>query len=139
MLLRIQARSHVGLLRVAERFAVAQGGHADARVDDWLAQLEATTAAALPHDYRFLIPVDWLAQSAGGRCAWARHALALASALQAQAHYRSSIAPEGELSPGWRALFLANWRRVAPRAAQASTCPAQASSAALRSGRNSPR
>ena len=124
LLARIQARSYAGMLHVIERFAdgaAPTGGTAGAialPAYDWLRRLELAAAAGTPNGYRFVVPLDFMAQAAHASPAWARHALALAFALQAQAHYRASIEPDDALCGCWRALFLENWRRVAPRAVQ---------------------
>ena len=118
LLARIQARTYANMLSVVECFA--SGGADIAPADrDWLRAVERAAAAETPENYRFVVPFDRLVIATQGRCAWAGHAVALALALQAQAHYRSSIAPDDQLSNVWRALFLQNWRRVAPRAVSA--------------------
>jgi len=124
LLARLQARSYAGMLHVIERFAegaASSGGPDGATAQpahDWLRRLECASSPGMPNGYRFVVPLDLMAQAAQASPAWARHALALAFALQAQAHYRASIEPDDALCGRWRALFLENWRRVAPRAVQ---------------------
>jgi hypothetical protein len=118
LLARIQGRTYANMLHVVECFVsgVADLGPA---AREWLRTVERAAATGTPETYRFVVSFDCLVNAAQGRCPWSCQAAALALALQAQAHYRSSLAPGDPLSSRWRALFLENWRRAAPRAVRA--------------------
>jgi hypothetical protein len=124
---QIQGRTYANMQALFESFAaqmteatlVPPGVHLGPRtqprrLDLWT--LDQWTAAHLPGGYRFVLPPDALADAALASSPWAVRALQFAIDLLAQAHYRSSIEPDGELSEQWRAAFLFQWRRASQRA-----------------------
>jgi hypothetical protein len=126
LLAQIQAHTYGNMLRVIECFAVCVADGSALPVHDGAFRFDLAPADDTPPGYRFVVPVDAVALAAAGRCGWARHGLALAVALQAQAHYRASIEPDDDLAEHARVLFLGNWRRVAPRAREAERAWLQA-------------
>jgi hypothetical protein len=79
-------------------------------------RLEQMAAAGMPVGYRFLAQPDDVAGAVLSKSNWAVLALTLDIELFTQAHYRSSIAPDSELSPLWKDVFLFHWKEESQHA-----------------------
>jgi hypothetical protein len=73
-------------------------------------RIEELMAAAMPEGYRFDIDADDVARVVLANSTWAVLALTLHIELFVQQHYRQSIAPDRELSPLFRDVFLFHWK-----------------------------
>ena len=73
-------------------------------------QLEAMAAAGMPSGYEFLPGSDEVAAAVLSRSPWAVLALTLEVGIGTQAHYRTSIDDDVELSDVWKDVFLHHWK-----------------------------
>lgn len=72
-------------------------------------RLDAMMAAGMPEGYRFVPEPDAFASAVLAKSTWAVLALTLDIELFSQAHYRSSIAPDPDLSDLWKDVFRFHW------------------------------
>lgn len=79
-------------------------------------RLERMTAAGMPDGYCFLPQPNEVAAVVLGQSTWAVLALTCHIELFTQAHYRSSIAPEVQIDPLWKDVFLYHWREESQHA-----------------------
>ena len=79
-------------------------------------RLETMMAAGMPAGYRFAPEPNEVAGAVLGRSTWAVLALTCLIELFTQAHYRSSIAPDDELSELWKDVFLFHWKEESQHA-----------------------
>lgn len=79
-------------------------------------RIEAMLAADMPAGYRFVAEPDAVARAVLARSRWAVLALTCHIELFVLAHYRESIAPDPELSPTWKDVFLQHWREESQHA-----------------------
>lgn len=79
-------------------------------------RLERMTAAGMPDGYGFLPQPNEVAAVVLGQSTWAVLALTCHIELFTQAHYRSSIAPEVQIDPLWKDVFLYHWREESQHA-----------------------
>lgn len=79
-------------------------------------RLEAMTAAGMPAGYSFLPQANDVAGAVLGASTWAVLALTCDIELFSQAHYRSSIEPDGGLDPLWKDVFLFHWKEESQHA-----------------------
>lgn len=79
-------------------------------------RLEEMAAEGMPAGYRFVPEPNEVAQAVLSKSTWAVLGLTLDIELFTQAHYRSSIEPDAELSPLWKDVFLFHWREESQHA-----------------------
>ena len=79
-------------------------------------RVESMVAEGMPAGYTFLPQPNDVAQAVLSKCTWAVLALTCHIELFTQAHYRQSIAPDGELSEVWKDVFLFHWKEESQHA-----------------------
>jgi hypothetical protein len=79
-------------------------------------RLERMAAAGMPAGYTFLPKSNDVANVVLGKSTWAVLGLTLDIELFTQAHYRSSIEPDEQLSPLWKDVFLFHWKEESQHA-----------------------
>ena len=79
-------------------------------------RLERLTAERMPAGYEFKPQPNEVAGAVLSKSAWAVLALTLDIELFSQAHYRSSIEPDDELSTLWKDVFLYHWKEESQHA-----------------------
>jgi hypothetical protein len=79
-------------------------------------RLDVMAAAGMPAGYEFKPNPNEVAQVVLSKGTWAVMALTLDIELFSQAHYRSSIEPDDELSALWKDVFLFHWKEEAQHA-----------------------
>src|SRR5262252_4100154 len=79
-------------------------------------RVEALVSEAMPTGYSFSWNPNDVAAVVLGKSSWAVLALTLHIELFTQAHYRESIAPDGDLSPLFKDALLYHWREEAQHA-----------------------
>ncbi len=79
-------------------------------------RVEQMTAAGMPAGYRFKPDANTVAATVLSKSTWAVLALTLHNELFTQAHYRSSIEPDAELSELWKDVFLFHWKEESQHA-----------------------
>ena len=79
-------------------------------------RIEAMIGNGMPAGYRFLPHPDEVAQHVLGKSSWSVLALTCMIELFTQAHYRSSIDPDPQLSPLWKDVFLHHWKEESQHA-----------------------
>lgn len=79
-------------------------------------QLERMAAAGMPAGYTFLPQPNDVAAAVLSKSTWAVLALTLDIELFTQTHYRSSIAPDADLSELWKDVFLFHWKEESQHA-----------------------
>ena len=79
-------------------------------------RLELMVAAGMPAGYEFKPQPNEVANAVLSKSTWAVLALTLDIELFSQAHYRSSIDPDTELSELWKDVFLFHWKEESQHA-----------------------
>jgi hypothetical protein len=79
-------------------------------------RIEAMVAASMPAGYRFLPQPNDVANAVLAASTWAVLGLTCHIELFTQAHYRSSIDKDEQLSPLWKDVFLFHWREESQHA-----------------------
>jgi hypothetical protein len=79
-------------------------------------RIEAMVAAGMPKGYQFMPQPNDVASVVLGKSTWAVLALTCMIELFTQSHYRSSIEPDGDLSPLWKDVFLYHWKEESQHA-----------------------
>lgn len=79
-------------------------------------QLERMTASGMPAGYTFLPQPNDVANAVLSKSTWAVLGLTLDIELFTQAHYRSSIEPDADLSELWKDVFLFHWKEESQHA-----------------------
>jgi hypothetical protein len=79
-------------------------------------RIERLVAQGMPDGYTYLPDPDDVARLVLGKSTWAVLALTCMIELFTQAHYRASIAPDGELSELYKDVFLFHWREESQHA-----------------------
>ncbi len=79
-------------------------------------RLDRLAAEAMPPGYRLVAEPKDVARAVLGHDTWAVFALILHIELFTQAHYRESIAPDDDLSPLFKDVFLYHWREESQHA-----------------------
>jgi hypothetical protein len=79
-------------------------------------RLEQMAAAGMPAGYTFLPQPNDVANAVLQASTWAVLGLTLHIELFTQAHYRSSIEPDDDLSPLWKDVFLFHWKEESQHA-----------------------
>lgn len=137
LLSQIQGRTYANMFGLVERFIGAKV--LEVSRDHWLGdqtalealvrfsdeelkhqelfrRLERMAAAGMPEGYSFLPQPNAVAMAVLGKATWAVLALTCDIELFTQAHYRSSIAPETQIDPLWKDVFLYHWREESQHA-----------------------
>ncbi|HEX2541866.1 MAG TPA: hypothetical protein VHM00_12385 [Caldimonas sp.] len=134
---QVQGRTYANMFRLVERFIGAKsieigGEHAlgdqvafealvrltdeELKHQEMFRRLERMAAAGMPEGYAFLPEPNEVAGVVLGKCNWAVLALTLDIELFSQAHYRSSIEPDADLSELWKDVFLFHWKEESQHA-----------------------
>ena len=79
-------------------------------------RLEQMAAAGMPAGYSFKPQANEVANAVLGKSTWAVLGLTLDIELFTQAHYRSSIEPDANLSELWKDVFLFHWKEESQHA-----------------------
>ena len=79
-------------------------------------RLERMAAEGMPPGYMFLPKPNEVAGAVLSKCTWAVLGLTLDIEIFTQAHYRSSIEPDAELSDLWKDVFLFHWKEESQHA-----------------------
>jgi hypothetical protein len=79
-------------------------------------RLDAMAASGMPDGYRFVPEPNAVASAVLAKSTWAVLGLTLDIELFSQAHYRSSIAPDPDLSALWKDVFLFHWKEESQHA-----------------------
>lgn len=79
-------------------------------------RLDLLAAHGMAEGYRFLPEPDAVAAFVLGKGSWAVLALTCDIELFTQAHYRASIAPEADICPLWKDVFLFHWKEESQHA-----------------------
>jgi hypothetical protein len=137
LLSQIQGRTYANMFGLVERFigakvlevsrdhwlgdqtaleALIRFSDAELKRQELFRRLERMAAAGMPDGYGFLPQPNEVAQAVLGKSTWAVLALTCHIELFTQAHYRSSIAPETQVDPLWKDVFLYHWREESQHA-----------------------
>ena len=134
---QIQGRTYANMFGLVERFIGAK--MLDVSRDHWLGdqvalealvrftdeelkhqelfrRIEAMLSASMPAGYRFLPQPNEVASLVLGKSTWSVLALTCMIELFTQAHYRSSIEADADLSPLWKDVFLFHWKEESQHA-----------------------
>ena len=137
VLSQIQGRTYANMFGLVERFIGAK--MLELSHDHWLGdqvalealvrftdeelkhqelfrRIESMIAAGMPAGYQFLPQPNDVASVVLGKSTWSVLALTCMIELFTQAHYRSSIEPDGDLSPLWKDVFLFHWKEESQHA-----------------------
>jgi hypothetical protein len=79
-------------------------------------RIEAKIAARMPAGYQFIPQPNEVAAVVLSKSTWSVLALTCMIELFTQAHYRSSIEPDTDLSPLWKDVFLFHWKEESQHA-----------------------
>jgi hypothetical protein len=79
-------------------------------------RIEAKIAAGMPAGYQFVPQPNEVASVVLSKSTWSVLALTTMIELFTQAHYRSSIEPDADLSPLWKDVFLFHWKEESQHA-----------------------
>ncbi len=79
-------------------------------------RLEKMAGEQMPEGYEFKPQPNDVAGAVLSKCDWAVLALTLDIEIFSQAHYRSSIDPDAELSDLWKDVFLFHWKEESQHA-----------------------
>ena len=137
LLSQIQGRTYANMFGLVERFIGAK--MLEVSRDHWLGdqtalealvrftdeelkhqelfrRIERTIADGMPAGYRFMPHPNEVARAVLGKSTWSVLALTTMIELFTQAHYRSSIDPDADLSPLWKDVFLFHWKEESQHA-----------------------
>jgi len=79
-------------------------------------RLERMASEQMPEGYQFMPQPNDVAGAVLSKCSWAVMGLTLDIEIFSQAHYRSSIEPDTELSELWKDVFLFHWKEESQHA-----------------------
>jgi hypothetical protein len=79
-------------------------------------RLEEMAAAGMPSGYKFKLDPNQVATAVLSKSTWAVLGLTLDIEIFTQAHYRSSIEPDANLSELWKDVFLFHWKEESQHA-----------------------
>ena len=137
LLSQIQGRTYANMFGLVERFIGAKilevsRGHwlgdqvklealvrftdEELKHQELFRRIETMVAAGMPAGYRFVPQPNDVASVVLGRSTWSVLALTCNIELFTQAHYRSSIEPDTELSELYKDVFLFHWREESQHA-----------------------
>jgi hypothetical protein len=133
----VQGRTYANMFALVERFIGAKTtelSHAHALGDqvafealvrltdeelkhqELFGRLERMQAEQMPAGYEFRLQPNDVAAAVLSKRTWAVMALTLDIEIFSQAHYRSSIEPDAELSELWKDVFLFHWKEESQHA-----------------------
>ena len=134
---QIQGRTYANMFALVERFIGAKTlemseGHwlgdqvalealvrmteEELKHQELFRRLNRMAAAGMPDGYEFKPQPNDVAAAVLSKSSWAVLGLTLDIELFSQAHYRSSIAPDPELSELWKDVFLFHWKEESQHA-----------------------
>ena len=137
LLSQVQGRTYANMFGLVERFIGAKilevsRGHwlgdqvklealvrftdEELKHQELFRRIEAMVAAGMPEGYRFAPQPNDVASVVLGKSTWAVLALTCNIELFTQAHYRSSIEPDTDLSELYKDVFLFHWREESQHA-----------------------
>jgi pimeloyl-ACP methyl ester carboxylesterase len=137
ILSQIQGRTYANMFGLVERFIGAKilevsRGHSlgdqvalealvrftdeELKHQELFRRIEAMIAAGMPPGYQFLPQPNEVATLVLSKSTWSVLGLTCMIELFTQAHYRSSIEPDPELSPLWKDVFLNHWKEESQHA-----------------------
>ena len=137
LLSQIQGRTYANVFGLVERFinakvlelsrehslgdqvaleALVRFSSEELKHQELFRRLEQLIARGMPVGYRFLLEPDEVARAVLGKSTWSVLALTCHIELFTQTHYRESIAPDPELSPLYKDVFLHHWKEEAQHA-----------------------
>ena len=137
ILSQIQGRTYANMFGLVERFIGAKilevsRGHwlgdqvalealvrftdEELKHQELFRRIEAMVAAGMPPGYQFLPQPNEVATLVLGKSTWSVLALTCMIELFTQAHYRSSIEPDSDLSPLWKDVVLHHWKEESQHA-----------------------
>src|SRR5436190_1839551 len=137
LLSQIQGRSYANIFGLVERFTGAKildvsrdhalGDQAalealvrftdeELKHQELFRRIETMIGAGMPAGYTLLPQANGVAAVVLGKSTWSVLALTNLIELFTQAHYRASIAPDGELSELFKDVFLYHWREESQHA-----------------------
>jgi len=137
LLSQIQGRTYANMFGLVERFIGAK--LLELSRDHWLGdqaalealvrftdeelkhqelfrRIERMIGDGMPAGYRFVPHPNEVARAVLGKSTWSVLALTTMIELFTQAHYRSSIDPDADLSPLWKDVFLFHWKEESQHA-----------------------
>ena len=134
---QIQGRTYANMFGLVERFigakildvsrdhwlgdqtaleALVRFGDEELKHQELFRRIERLAAEGMPEGYSFLPQPNDVASVVLGKSTWAVLALTCLIELFTQAHYRSSIEPDAQLSELWKDVFLYHWREESQHA-----------------------
>ncbi|MBS1133035.1 MAG: hypothetical protein H6R02_176 [Burkholderiaceae bacterium] len=134
---QIQGRTYANMLALFERFIGAKTAELshDHALGDQVAcealvrltdeklkhqelfrRLEKMAGEQMPEGYEFRPQPTFVAESVLSKSTWGVMELTLDIEILSQAHYRSSIEPDSELSELWKEVFLFHWKEESQHA-----------------------
>ncbi len=137
ILSQIQGRTYANMFGLVERFIGAKmlevsRGHwlgdqvalealvrftdEELKHQELFRRIENMIAAGMPPGYQFPFQPNEVATLVLGKSTWSVLALTCMIELFTQAHYRSSIEPDSDLSPLWKDVFLHHWKEESQHA-----------------------
>ncbi len=134
---RIQGRTYANMFGLVERFinakvlelsrthwladqvaleALVRFSDEELKHQELFRRVEQLAASGMPSGYRFGAEPDQVAAAVLASSTWAVLALTLHIELFTQEHYRQSIAPQADLSPLFKDVFLFHWKEESQHA-----------------------
>lgn len=134
---QVQGRSYANIFGLVERFIAAKvlevsqrhwmGDQAalealvrftdeELKHQELFRRIEKLAAQVMPPGYRFLPDPDEVARAVLAKTTWAVLGLTCHIEIFTQIHYRESIAPDPQLSPLWKDVFLFHWKEESQHA-----------------------
>jgi hypothetical protein len=137
MLSQIQGRSYANIFGLVERFiaakvidvsrdhvlgdqvaleALVRMTDEELKHQEMFRRIDAMLGEGMPAGYRFTPDPNAVARAVLSRSTWAVIGLTLDIELFTQLHYRQSIAPETDICPLWKDVFLFHWKEESQHA-----------------------
>jgi hypothetical protein len=137
LLSQIQGRTYANIFGLVERFinakvlelshdhwfgdqvaleALVRFSDEELKHQELFRRVEQMIGRGMPQGYDFQLDANEVAHAVLGKATWAVLALTCHIELFTQVHYRESIAPDAELSPLYKDIFLHHWREEAQHA-----------------------
>jgi len=131
LLSQVQGRTYAALFGLVERFinakvleisrdhwfadqtaleALIRFSEEELKHQELFRRIEAMMAQIMPEDYRIVAEPNSIAAFVLGRSTWSVLALTCCIELYTQQHYQQSIAPEVDISPLWKDVFMYHWK-----------------------------
>ncbi|HET9736113.1 MAG TPA: hypothetical protein VFP62_12645 [Burkholderiales bacterium] len=134
---QIQGRTYANMFGLVERFigakflqvskdhclgdqkaleALVRSADEEIKHQELFRRLDAMMAVQMPAGYSFVPEPNVVAEAVLGKSAWSVLGLTCLIELFVMAHYRTSIAPDTELSELWKDVFMHHWREESQHA-----------------------